>query len=196
LQQAGEEWAVVGSGQLTTYDTLLQYIDLLGTPVPDHFFSLTKFACHFSKHSAHVKTLPCLAGCCYFGYSNGLALVFNATNGLVSVGLHKEEQVSEFGGKFEGTRWAEEGCFERGGERVRYSGERPSNKIYSIFQKIHKRSLDFHNEYFDSKVKFFTFIEEMLRSQLHLIANECRRDKNLRHVDLSESLDYQDYTEE
>lgn len=36
----------------------------------------------------------------------------------------------------------------------------------------------------------------MLRSQLHLIAKECREAKQLRHVDLSESLDYQDYTEE
>jgi hypothetical protein len=93
-------------------------------------------------------------------------------------------------------RWAEEGNFERGGDRIRYTGERPANRIYNIFQKLHKRSMDFHNEYFDSKVKCFTCIEEMLRSQLHLIANECRKDKQLRYADLSESLDFQDYTEE
>lgn len=106
LQESGEGWKVLSSGHLTTYNTLLQYIDLMGMPVPDHFFSLTKFACHFSKNSAHVKTLPCFSGCCYFGYTNGLALVFNAANGLVSVGAHREEQVCEFGGRFEGTRWA------------------------------------------------------------------------------------------
>jgi hypothetical protein len=36
----------------------------------------------------------------------------------------------------------------------------------------------------------------MLRSQLHLIAKECRDTKQIRQVDLCESLDYQDYTEE
>lgn len=98
--QEGKEWSVVASGQLISYDTLLEFIELIGTPVPDYYFSLTKFACNFSKHSQHIKTLPCFGGCCYFGYENGLALVFNAANGLVSVGLHHEEQVGEFGGHF------------------------------------------------------------------------------------------------
>ena len=54
---------------------------------------------------------------------------------------------------------------------MRYSGERPSNKINGIFQKVHKKSLNFRNEYFDSKIKYFSCIEELLRSKLNQITN-------------------------
>jgi tyrosyl-tRNA synthetase len=90
----------------------------------------------------------------------------------------------------------EEGNFEEGGERVRYSGERPASKIYAIFQKVHKKSLNFRNEYFDSKIKYFSSIEELLKSKLQQITNECRKTKSMKNVDLNDSLEYQDYTEE
>lgn len=59
---------------------------MIEVPVPDYFFSLTKFACHFSKNSPSLKTFPCFTNCCYFGYSNGLALIFNSSNALISIG--------------------------------------------------------------------------------------------------------------
>lgn len=39
-------------------------------------------------------------------------------------------------------------------------------QIYSIFQKIHKRSLNFKNEYFDSKIKLLTHIEDLVRAKI------------------------------
>ena len=91
LQEVSDSWSIIQSGQLVNYDTLVKYIELIEVPVPDHFFSLTKFACNFSKNSHHLKTFPCLVNCCYFGYSNGLALIFNSTNGLISIGVHYNE---------------------------------------------------------------------------------------------------------
>jgi hypothetical protein len=79
--------------------------------VPDHFFSLTKFACAFSQSSKHLKIFPCLSNCCYFGFISGLGIVFNSNNGVVSVGCHRNEQLCDFGGRFDGATAAEEGNF-------------------------------------------------------------------------------------
>ena len=49
---------------------------------------------------------------------------------------------------------------------MRYADARPASKIYRIFQNIHRKSINFVNDYFDSKVKIFTEVENMLRSQL------------------------------
>lgn len=78
--------------------------------MPDHFFSLTKFACHFSN-SSHLRTYPTANNCCYFGFPLGLGIVFNPNNGVVSVGLHRNEELCEFGGRFEGSRESEQGNF-------------------------------------------------------------------------------------
>lgn len=49
--------------------------------------------------SSYLKTVPCFGGC-YFGFNNGLAMIFNANNGLVSIGKHQNEQLVELGGRF------------------------------------------------------------------------------------------------
>jgi hypothetical protein len=40
----------------------------------------------------------------------GLAIIFNSNNGVVSVGHHSDKELSGFGGKFDGKR-IEEGNF-------------------------------------------------------------------------------------
>lgn len=90
---------------------------------------------------------------------------------------------------------AEEGNFEFNQERIQYVGERPTHKIYSIFQKLHKRSLNFYNEYFDPKVKTFTNVEDLLRSKIDEISNEFKNKRGFRNIDLNDSLDYQEYNE-
>ena len=67
----------------------MKYIELLQIDVPEHYLSLIKFACAFSNHNNTIKTFPCHQDYCYFGYINGLAIVFNNNNGLVTVGHHK-----------------------------------------------------------------------------------------------------------
>lgn len=63
----------------------------------------------------------------------------------MTIGHHQNEKLVEFGGKFDGGAIAEEGNFENGGERITYKENRPTTKIFSIFQKLHKRSLSFCN---------------------------------------------------
>ena len=88
---------------------------MLDINVPEYYFSLTKFACRFSNYSQAIKTYSCVNNCCYFGFHNGLALIFNSNNGLLSIGHHNNEQLCEFGGKYEGHRSSEEGNFEEKG---------------------------------------------------------------------------------
>lgn len=78
---------------------------------------------------------------------------------------------------------------------MRYVGERPSAKIYSIFQKLHKQSLNFKNEYFESRRKVFLAVEELVRGKLSEIGEECRRN-HLGLMDLNDSLDFQDHDEQ
>jgi hypothetical protein len=61
---------------------------MIDVNVPDYYFSLTKFACRFSNNAPFIKTYPCMNNSCYFGYHNGLALIFNSNNGLISIGNH------------------------------------------------------------------------------------------------------------
>jgi hypothetical protein len=110
------------------------------------------------------------------------------------VGLHRNEELCEFGGKFEGSRQSEQGNFEQGGERVAFIGERPTAKIHAIFQKLHKRSLNFFNEYIDSRGKIFGSIEGLVKGKLRDIGEACRQEGQA--VDLNDSLDYQDYGEQ
>lgn len=72
--------------------------------VPDNYFSLTKFACSYSFNNKYIKTFPCMENYCYFGFVNGLAIIFNSNNGVVSVGYHRNEILCEFGGIFDGTK--------------------------------------------------------------------------------------------
>lgn len=53
---------------------------------------------------------PCKHNHCYFGYKDGLGIVFNSNNGVVSVGNHEKMQLTGYGGKFKG-RKVEEGNF-------------------------------------------------------------------------------------
>ena len=61
----------------------------IGLKVPDNYLSLTKYACNFSQNNQHVKIYPCLTNHCYFGFRNGLAIVFSSDNAIVSVGYHQ-----------------------------------------------------------------------------------------------------------
>lgn len=56
---------------------------------------------------------------------------------------------------------------------------------------MHKRSLNFRNEYFDSKVKVFANIEELVRSKIQDIVN-CggNHENTFTAGDLNDSLDY------
>lgn len=93
MDEDNGDWRITDSGQLINHDTLMKYIQMIGVPVPDHYFSLTKFACHFAKYSSFVKAYPCLSNCCYFGYHDGLAIVFNSNNALISIGAHCNENL-------------------------------------------------------------------------------------------------------
>lgn len=120
------------------------------------YFSLSKFLTSISNSRA--AAVPCQGSeNCYYGYDEGLGITFNSNNGVVSVGNHTNKKLSEFGGKFEHPNFVIEGNFNTN-EIVRYSNERPKQQIYSIYQKMHKRSLNFKNEYFDSKVKLLTHV--------------------------------------
>lgn len=143
--------------------------------VPEHYLSLIKFTCSFSNSHNAVRTFPCHQNHCYFGYVNGLAIVFNSNNGLVTVGQHRNEELCEFGGKFKSKKVAEEGNFAPGGEIVQYKGERPTQKIYSIYQKIHKRDNNFINETYESRTRIFTSIQSLIINKLKQIVEESRR---------------------
>lgn len=55
--------------------------------LPESYFSLVKYLCAFV--SSDIKLIPNKKGDCYFGFDEGLALVFNNNNGIVSIGAHK-----------------------------------------------------------------------------------------------------------
>ena len=104
-------WDIQSSGPLTSHQSLVTEMGKIGLIMPDHYFSLIKYACTFSHGNQFVKVFPCLANHCYFGFVNGLAIVFNSDNGVVSVGHHANEQLCDFGGRFKGAKSAEEGSF-------------------------------------------------------------------------------------
>ena len=54
---------------------------------------------------------------------------------------------------------------------------------------MHKRSLNFKNEYFDSKVKLLTSVEELVRGKIDEIINK-KHENTFTALDLNESLDY------
>lgn len=91
LGECNKQWEIVKSGLLVNHASLMKFIELLQVDVPDHYLSLIKFACTFSAHANSIKTFPCHQNYCYFGYVNGLAIVFNSNNGVVTVGEHLNE---------------------------------------------------------------------------------------------------------
>ena len=88
LEQKDQQWNIVCSGELTSHNMLLKIIEKAGFVMPQHYFSLTKFVCNTTINSHYLKTFPCFVGCCYFGFFNGLGMIFNSNNGLVSIGQH------------------------------------------------------------------------------------------------------------
>ena len=83
-----------------------------------------------------------------------------------------------------------EGNFETG-ELVEFNNDRPVHRIYSVFQKMHKRSLNFKNEYYDSKVKLLTRVEELIRGKIYdILSQREAQQKPLSARDLNDSLDY------
>lgn len=79
---------------------------MLDFKMPDHYFSLIKFVTYQAadSHEQGLIVSPCDNGNCYFGYQNGLAIVFNSNNGVVSVGHHQNKKIVGFGGKFDGKK--------------------------------------------------------------------------------------------
>jgi hypothetical protein len=111
MEENEGEWKVLEGGPLPNHRALLSYLSGVGLKVPDHFFSLTKFVCSFSQNSKHIKTHPCGANNCYFGFLQGLAIIFNPSNAVVSVGYHRNQQLCEYGARFQG-QTVSEGNFE------------------------------------------------------------------------------------
>jgi hypothetical protein len=190
LGEHNKQWQVIKTGLLVNHTSLMKFIELLQVEVPEHYLSLIKFACAFSNSHNTIKTFPCHQNNCYFGYVNGLAIVFNSNNGLVSVGQHRNEELCEFGGKFVSKKVVEEGNFGSSGETVQYKGERPTQRIYQIYQKVHKRDSNFVNEAYESKTKVFTSIQSLIINKLKQIVEESRKSENIARFDLNESLDY------
>ena len=180
-----EEWNVVHHGKLASHRLLLEFIEKAALTVPDHYFSLTKFACGFSRQSNHIKTFPCHQNCCYLGFFRGLGIIFNSNNGLVSVGHHANEELVEFGGRFISSRSGEEGNFEPNGDKIKYNGSRPVSQIQSIFQRLHKRSMNFVNEYFDERVSSFVGVESLLRAKVRELSKMCQEQVQRVRVDLN-----------
>lgn len=134
-----------------------------------HYFSLTKFLTHISNQK--VSAVACEdSDNCYFGFEEGLGIVFNPNNGVVSVGYHENRTLTEFGAKYE-EEAIMEGNFKTG-ELITYHDERPKQRIYALCQKIHKRSLNFKNEYFDSKVKLMHNLQGLIRNKIEEIVDQ------------------------
>lgn len=160
IEENQGDWDVIDRGMLKNYNELVRYIEEAEIPMKPQFFSLTKFLTSISNEN--VVAAPCPGSeNCYYGFDQGLGIIFNPNNGVVSVGCHDGKKLSEYGGKYDIPRQVTEGNFLLN-EIIRYpflSTERPKHQIYQIYQKLHKRSLSFKNEYFDSKVKLLTSIE-------------------------------------
>ena len=55
---------------------------------------------------------------------------------------------------------------------------------------MHKRSLNFKNEYYDSKVKLLTRVEELIRGKIYdILSQREAQQKPLSARDLNDSLD-------
>jgi len=92
-QVEGQEWIVGNSGTINSHSVLLSFISKMGISVPDHYFSLTKFASSLTHRNKAIKMFPCPNNHCYFGFVNGLGIIFNSNNGVVSVGCHQKESL-------------------------------------------------------------------------------------------------------
>ena len=57
---------------------------------------------------------------------------------------------------------------------MEYVGTRPKARIYGVFENIHKRGINFVNAYFNSNLKLFNNIENMLREELKKIVLDCK----------------------
>lgn len=85
-----------------------------------------------------------------------------------------------------------EGNFKTG-ELITYHDERPKQRIYALCQKIHKRSLNFKNEYFDSKVKLMHNLQGLIRNKIEEIVDQMNnkdQENTFTALDLNDSLDY------
>jgi hypothetical protein len=70
---------------------------------------------------------------------------------------------------------------------------RPASQISSIFQNLHKKGMNFYNQYFDSKSKVLNNIERMLRGKLKDIAEKGMQLHLLNKNSLNDSLDFHEY---
>lgn len=94
-----KDWRVTESGTLKNYDDLLRYIDEAHLPMKPQYFSLSKYLTFISNN--RISATPCRGSeNCYFGFEEGLGIVFNPNNGVVSVGVHENKKLVEFGGKY------------------------------------------------------------------------------------------------
>lgn len=103
------------------------------------------------RYSQHLQFLR-KHGSYFFGFKTGLGFKFalhgkvNHKIALVTIGSHEVEMVTDFGVKFHDSRCIEEGNFVLK-ETITYNkfAERPRDKCVAIFQKNHKKALNFIN---------------------------------------------------
>jgi hypothetical protein len=100
LEQRKNEWAVCERGVLRSYAELVQYIEEAGIPMEPHYFSLAKFITSLSNEAVTATPLQGSQNC-YFGYREGLGIVFNSNNGVISVGCHSNKKLNDMGGKYD-----------------------------------------------------------------------------------------------
>lgn len=56
------------------------------------YFSLTKFLTSISN--AQAAAVPCKdSENCYYGFQEGLGIIFNPNNGVVSIGCHAQKRL-------------------------------------------------------------------------------------------------------
>lgn len=100
LEDRNGDWAVCQRGVLRGYNELVKYIEEANIPMKPQYFSLTKFLTSISNEKAGA--VPCQGTeNCYYGFDEGLGIIFNPSNGVVSVGYHSNRKLTECGGKYE-----------------------------------------------------------------------------------------------
>ena len=95
---SSNDFRVIDSGEMRDHQNLMEKIRLLNIDLPEQYFSLIKFVSLVDN--GNIVARPMKSGNCYFGYEHGLAIVFNSNNGVVSVGVHSQGRITEFGGKY------------------------------------------------------------------------------------------------
>lgn len=95
-----------------------------------------------------------------------------------------------------GKKCVEEGNFSGGGEVVKYGSERPTQRIYQIYQKLHKKDYNFVNEACEAKAKVFASIQSLIVNKLKSIVEESKRSLQINPSELNDSLNYQEKDEE